>query len=119
MIDQNQKTKLSDDDGLSSKKLPEEQKGATIFFIAQADHDQKEVSCLDTPDRLVPFWISKEEMEDNQYIYNTCKDIYTLTMKAGGKELDPRYFDEIERNAFNSLIKRNGLSGLRIRQCES
>jgi hypothetical protein len=40
-------------------------------------------------------------MEDVQYIYNAWKEVYTLTMKAGGKELDPRYFDHMERNAFN------------------
>ena len=71
MIDENQQTKLSDDDGLSSKKLPGEWKGATIFYIAQEDHNHKEVCFLDTPAGLVPFWMSKEEMEDVQYIYNT------------------------------------------------
>ena len=49
----------------------------------------------------MPFWATKDEIEDVEHIYNCWKQVYTLTMKHGGKELDPKFFDALERAEFN------------------
>ena len=101
MITEDLKTNLLDDDGMSSRKLGEPWKGVTVFYICQADQDEKQACFPDTPEGLIPVWMTESEMDDVAHVYQTWKDVYTLQLKAGGKELDPKYFDWKERSAFN------------------
>ena len=101
MLSEDLKTNLVDDDGMSSRKLDESWKGVTVFYICQADQEEKQACFLDTPEGLVPVWMTESEMQDVAHVYQTWKDVYTLQLKAGGKELDPKYFDWKERSAFN------------------
>ena len=113
MINEKMETNLKDDDGLASSKTSEDWKGVTIFYIAQSDWDEREACFLDTPSGLVPFWATKAELEDIEHIYNCWKQVYTLTMKAGGKELDPKFFDDWHVQNLINLMQRNGPNGLR------
>jgi hypothetical protein len=113
MIKESMETNLKDDDGFASSKTSEDWKGVTIFYIAQSDWDEREACFLDTPSGLVPFWATKAELEDIEHIYNCWKQVYTLTMKAGGKELDPKFFDDWHVQNLINLMQRNGPNGLR------
>ena len=101
MLNSDGKTKLHDDTGIGSRKMAEEWKGVTVYYNAQDTLDTKQVCFLDTPCGMIPFWMTPEEQDDVKHIYECWKQVYTLQLKAGAKELDPRLFNAIERAAFN------------------
>jgi hypothetical protein len=85
-------------------------RGLTIFY----NNVDSEVYYIDTPDGLVPVmlnayekrafethyadWNHRAEKTEAQQI---AQEIYLLTMKASGKELNPRAFNSDEQAAFN------------------
>ena len=96
MIDQQGATQIADDRGKTITRMNQPWKGVTIYYTAQPSEENKELYFMDTPSGLIPFWMSEEEVNDVSHVYNTWKEIYTLQMKASGKEPDPKYLDLLE-----------------------
>ena len=82
--------------------MAEEWKGVTVYYNAQDALDTKDICFLGTPCGMIPMWMTQDEMEDVKHIYECWRQVYTLQLKAGAKELDPRLFNAIERAAFDS-----------------
>ena len=76
MMTENSETKLSDDWGRTNYKMAEPWKGVTIFYVAPKNFGGKQSCFLDTPEGLVPVWMTDDEMEDAEHIYASCKGIY-------------------------------------------
>ena len=101
MLNKEGNTKLLDDSGIGARKMSEDWKGVTVYYNAQEAIDVKKVCFLDTPAGMIPFWMTEDEMTDVNHIYECWKQVYTLQMKSGAKELDPKFFDALERAELN------------------
>ena len=97
MVNKTGEILLQEDHHGERRRTAEEWKGITVFY----ETDPNQVCYLDTPDGLVQCVLSPEQVSDVTSVYTCWKEVYHLQLKANGKELDPRFFDNKEKKAFD------------------
>jgi hypothetical protein len=94
----------------STERRPVFWTGMTIFYEQRPGYDDRDqLSYVDTPMGLIPLRTTAEDRENLEYIFmswggETLKEtleVYLLKLKNNQKELDPKAFDQKEKEAFD------------------